>query len=144
MGLSLHLNRLDEWEATRRLGPDVRRGVAETLAVSGAPRAGELSVTLLPDEEMLELARTYRGEDRATDVLAFDLGEGELLGDVYVGVETAGRNAAAHGVTVEEEVLRLVVHGVLHLLGHDHPEGEDRYDSPMFRLQEEVLGRLGR
>ncbi len=142
MSLSLHLNRLEEWEGGRRLEPLLRRAVAETLAAAGAPEAGELSVTLLSNEEMRELNRRYRREDRPTDVLAFDLGEGDLLGDVYLGAETAARNAAERGVPSDEELVRLVVHGVLHLLGHDHPEGQDRYDSPMFRLQEEVIARL--
>lgn len=142
MSLSLHLNRLEEWEGGCRLEPLLRRAVAETLAAAGAPEAGELSVTLLSNEEMRELNRRYRREDRPTDVLAFDLGEGDLLGDVYLGAETAARNAAERGVPSDEELVRLVVHGVLHLLGHDHPEGQDRYDSPMFRLQEEVIARL--
>lgn len=143
MTLELHLNRLEEWEATARLEPVLRRAVSETLGVAGVPEAGELSVTFLGEEEIRELNRRYLAKDRPTDVLAFDLGEeGGLLGDVYVSPDVATRGAAEHGVTPEEEVVRLVVHGVLHLLGHEHPQGEERYDSPMFRLQEEVVARL--
>jgi probable rRNA maturation factor len=63
---------------------------------------------------------------------------------VYVAPEVAARTAAELGISEEEELVRLVVHGILHLLGHDHPEGDDRYASPMFRLQEELVGRLTR
>lgn len=143
MPLRLHLNRLEAWELAAGLEPVLRRSVAETLRAAEAPAEGEISVTLLPLDEMRELHRRYRGEDRPTDVLAFDLGGEALLGDVYVAPEAAASNAAEHGVRPEEELARLVVHGVLHLLGHEHPEGEERYGSPMFRLQEEVVARLG-
>lgn len=144
MALELHLNRLEERDFTADLGPLLRRAVRETLTVAGAPEAGEVSVTLLEDGEIRELNRRYLGKDRATDVLAFGLGEeGELLGDVYVAPDLAARGAVEHGATPREELVHLVVHGVLHLLGHDHPGGEARYGSEMFRVQEEVIGRLG-
>jgi probable rRNA maturation factor len=54
----------------------------------------------------------------------------------------AAREAAAHGVTLREELLRLVVHGTLHVLGHDHPEGAGRERSPMWRAQERYLRSL--
>lgn len=142
MPLDLHLNRLDEWDDAAGLEPTLRRAVRETLAAAGAPEDGELSVTFLASDEMRELSRRYLGEDAATDVLAFDLGEGALLGDVYVAPEVAAVGAASHGASPREELARLVVHGLLHLLGHDHPDGEERYESEMFRLQEEVVGRL--
>lgn len=143
MPLRLHLNRLEAWEFAAGLEPVLRRAATETLRAAGAPAEGEISVTLLPLDEMRDLHRRYRGEDRPTDVLAFDLGGGALLGDVYVAPDVAASNAAEHGVPPEQELVRLVVHGVLHLLGHEHPEGEERYGSPMFRLQEEVVARLG-
>lgn len=143
MGLDLHLNGLSAWASELPPAPLLRRAVEETLAAVGVPEAGEISVTFVPDDEMRALNRRWRGSDHPTDVLAFDLGRpGELLGDVYVPPAVAARNAAAHGVPTAQEVLRLVVHGVLHLLGHDHPEGEERYASEMFRLQERVIERL--
>jgi probable rRNA maturation factor len=94
----------------------------------------ELSLSLVDDAEMRELNRSYRQIDRPTDVLSFSLVEGEgaafrggLLGDVVIGIETAARQAAARHRAIDEEVARLLVHGVLHLLGHDHEEeGEAR------------------
>lgn len=159
MSLRLYLNRLDEWPGFGGLEGPVRRAVKAALATGGeagqatagkaGPAAGaeasrgEISVTFLPDAEMRELHRRFLGREATTDVLAFQLGEaGELLGDVYVGPEAAARSAEALGIPAREELLRLVIHGVLHLLGHEHPEGEDRVQSPMFRVQEEVLRRL--
>lgn len=65
-----------------------------------------------------------------------------LVGDVYVCPEAARRAAAEpEGPDLEQEMVRLVVHGTLHVLGHDHPEGEDRWESPMYRLQETLVER---
>lgn len=100
----------------------------------------ELSLTLLDDAEIRALNRDYLGHDRPTDVIAFALGGPEdLVGDVYLGVDQARRQAAEHGVALEEELARLAIHGTLHVLGHDHPEGEERWDSPMFARQEQIL-----
>jgi probable rRNA maturation factor len=63
-----------------------------------------------------------------------------VVGDVYIAPDVARRNAKAEGTGVREELMRLVVHGVLHVLGHDHPdEGEARYASPMWKRQERLL-----
>ena len=61
------------------------------------------------------------------------------VGDVYVGIEQAGRQAAEHGVPLDEELVRLAVHGTPHVVGHDHPEGPERLESPMFVLQERLV-----
>jgi probable rRNA maturation factor len=117
----------------------LEHAVLRTLAVEG--RSGlEMSLALLGDDEMRELNRRYLGRDRLTDVIAFALGDGEeLVGDVYIGVEQARRQAADMGVSFSEELARLAIHGTLHVLGHDHPEGDERERSPMFRLQERLL-----
>lgn len=103
----------------------------------------EISLALLGDDDIRELNQRFLGHDRPTDVIAFTLGEdAERVGDVYVGVDQARRQAAELGVPVDQELVRLAVHGTLHVLGHDHPEGEDRYDSPMFVLQERIVAEL--
>ncbi len=105
--------------------------------------AGEVSLTLLDDRGIREMNRRYLGRDRATDVIAFSLGEDDaLLGDVYIGLEQARRQATELGVPLGQELVRLAIHGTLHLLGHDHPEGEERADSPMFELQERLVREL--
>ena len=114
-------------------------GVRAALRAEGR-RDGEVSVTLLDDDGIQELNRTYLGRDRPTDVIAFSLGEEDaLLGDVYVGVPQARRQAGEYEVPVGEELLRLVIHGTLHVLGHDHPEGPERTESPMYDAQERYV-----
>lgn len=118
----------------------LERGVRATLEDGGVAE-GELSLTLLEDAAIRRLNRTHLGRDRVTDVLAFALHDGDepLLGDVYLGREQAIRQAREHGVDPEEELLRLAVHGTLHVLGHEHPEGPERTESPMFARQEELV-----
>lgn len=104
--------------------------------------SGEISITYLSDEPMLELNQRYLGHDWVPDVLSFPLHEpGEpVMGDVYVGFHQAQRQAATEKVPVAEELLRLALHGTLHLLGHDHPhDGAERSGSPMYRLQEQLV-----
>jgi len=78
------------------------------------------------------------------DVISFALHgpDDPILGDVYLGGAQAARQAEEEGVTLQEELVRLVVHGTLHVLGHDHPQGEERLESPMFLLQEELVHQL--
>lgn len=121
----------------------VRSAVRRVLRAEGHSR-GEVSVAFLADPEITELNREYLGHDRPTDVISFALHEAgdPPLGDVYVGVEQALRQAEELGVAASEELLRLVVHGTLHVLGHDHPEGPERAGSEMFLRQEEILRDL--
>lgn len=106
----------------------------------------EISVTLLDDAAIRELNARHLGHDRVTDVISFALGQeggAGLVGDVYVGAGQAARQAADAGIDCHEELVRLVVHGVLHVTGMDHPEGaEERAGSEMYRLQERLVGQL--
>lgn len=139
----LHLNGVDPWEEELPgLEEDLRQAVRLTLEATGEPVAGELSVTCLDEARIAELNREWLDREGPTDVLAFEMGgEGELLGDVYLCPAVARRAAAEEGVPFREELTRLAVHGTLHVLGHDHPEEGDRWSSPMFRLQEELVAR---
>lgn len=117
----------------------VRKAVA-----TADPGDVEVSVALLSDRDMRRLNREYLGTDRTTDVLAFSLSGGDdvTVGDVYLGYEQAARQAEEAGVSLTEELIRLAVHGTLHVLGHDHPDGPERVESPMFRLQEALVREL--
>lgn len=88
-----------------------------------------ISVNIVGDEEIKELNKEYRKNDSPTDVLAFDINEQQedgtyYLGDVVVNKEQAQRQCGEYENSVEEEISDLVGHGVLHLLGVDHPEHE--------------------
>lgn len=137
----LHLNRTEEWEGVRGEEELLRRAAEAALASSDGPLRGEVSVTCLPADEIARINREYLDRDGPTDVIAFELGGDELLGDVYVCPEVAARAAREEGVELREELVRLVVHGVLHVLGHDHPEDDGRWESSMFRLQERLVAR---
>jgi rRNA maturation RNase YbeY len=131
------------WPATASLRPVLEKGAATALETADRPVSGEIEVSFVAEDVIRELNRRYLNQSGSTDVIAFDLGDGaELIGDVYIAPEVAARNAEELGIPEAEELIRLVIHGVLHLLGHDHPEGETRLASPMFRLQEELVQRL--
>jgi len=123
---------------------ELERGVEAACLALGVSEA-EVSVALLDDDAIASLNRTHLGKDRPTDVIAFSLyEEGEsVVGDVYIGVEQAELQAAEAGVPLDEELLRLVVHGTLHVLGMDHPdEAEAREESPMYVRQEALVRQV--
>jgi len=83
------------------------------------PSSTEVSISFIDDGYMRELNLKYRDNNRTTDVLSFPQ-EGELLGDILISVDKATAQSEELGHTFEQEVRRLVVHGILHLLGYDH------------------------
>ncbi len=126
--------------ATARL-QEVSRAVLQALKV----RRAMLSITLLDSRPMARLNREHLGHRGATDVITFALGadpSGVVVADIYICVPVAREQARAHGVGVREEMVRLVVHGTLHACGWEHPEGDDRMTSPMWKLQERLVARL--
>jgi probable rRNA maturation factor len=117
-----------------RAGLDRRRlrsHAVHLLRAVGWPRA-ELSIALVDDAAIAELNARYRGIASATDVLSFAQLDGEvgdrrgaLLGDVVVSLDTAAVQARRGRRTLDDEVLRLLIHGTLHLLGHDHERDDE-------------------
>ncbi|HSG47691.1 MAG TPA: rRNA maturation RNase YbeY [Longimicrobiales bacterium] len=106
---------------------------------------GEISVALLDDGDIRALNRDHLGHDYPTDVLSFALWEeGEpVVGDIYLGYDQALRQAGEEGIPPREELLRLAVHGTLHVLGYDHPDAPaERAASEMYREQEAILAEL--
>ena len=104
-----------------------------------------IELTLLDAPAMRRLNRRATGRRGLTDVIAYALpqADGSLVGDVYV-CPAAARQWAGNGQAQREELLRLVVHGTLHVLGYDHPEGAGRTTSRMWRQQEKYVSRLTR
>ncbi len=143
MSLLVYLNRVDEWPAVAELGGRVERAARSALLASG-PTVGEVSFTFVSLPEMQELNRQWLGRDWPTDVIAFELGGGsEVVGDVYISPEMARTSAEERTDSEGREILRLVIHGALHVIGMNHPEGDDRETSEMFVTQEELLEALG-
>ncbi len=125
-------------------GPAVVERAARAAAEDRDVEAGELSLTLLDDAGMTALNREWLDREGPTDVLAFALhGEGEPpVGDIYLGVERAVAQAREEDEPVRRELARLAVHGVLHVLGWDHPSAE-REQSEMWQHQERIVRALG-
>jgi len=121
-------------EAIRGSKVDVarlRRCGQKVLSAVGESRS-ELSIALVDDPQIKELNTRWRDRRRSTDVLSFSQIEGDfadhrggLLGDVVISVETAAAEAASKHRALDEVVTKLLIHGVLHLIGHDHEEDEE-------------------
>ncbi len=101
----------------------------------------ELSILVTGDEDIRELNRKYRGKDKPTDVLSFPMGEefgGRLiLGDIVISLDTAQRQAEELGDTLESVVEKLLIHGIVHLLGYNHEIGGE--EEERFRKLEESI-----
>ena len=102
-----------------------------------------LSIAFVSAREIAALNWRHLRHRGPTDVISFGFAPGvkggPVIGDVYIAPDVARRNAQAHGRGGREETMRLVVHGVLHVLGHDHPAGDARYASAMWHRQERLL-----
>ena len=107
-------------------------------------REALISVTFLGREGMRWLNAQHMGHDYPTDVLTFALPDpaGQTIGDVYICAWVARREAQARSIPLREELIRLLVHGTLHALGRDHPEGAERTRSAMWRRQERYVEAL--
>lgn len=121
------------------------RALEAAAAATGA--TGEVSILFTDDAEMRALNAQWRGKDKPTDVLSFpsdgpDIpGEPAFLGDIAIGLETTRLDAETMGRPLKAHVSHLLVHGFLHLLGHDHIEDEDA--AVMEPLEVSILAGLG-
>jgi probable rRNA maturation factor len=111
-------------------------------------RDAMLSITFVSAAAIRRLNRRHLKRDRLTDVIAFAFRpagrKAPVVGDIYIAPGVARTAAVERGIPVREEIVRLVVHGTLHVLGHDHPETDARSTSKMWRLQERLVARLVR
>ncbi|MBO5244751.1 MAG: rRNA maturation RNase YbeY [Selenomonadales bacterium] len=145
-------NQQEKLSLTQEMEDRIIEVLEEAARVHEVDDMTEVSLMFTDDETIHEMNREYRGIDRPTDVLSFALEEGEeeeiyggpeenLLGDIIISVETAVRQAEEYGHSVEREMAFLALHGMLHLLGYDHMEEEERRE---MRAQEEaILASLG-
>ena len=98
----------------------------KAVAVEENCRLGEISVIFCSDAYLLDMNRKYLGHDYFTDIITFDYSEGELLsGDLFISVDTVRSNASFYSAEFDDELDRVMVHGLLHLIGYDdHSEEE--------------------
>ena len=119
---------------------------AARAALEYESQDGELSIVLTDDARLQELNRDYLGIDAPTDVLSFPASETDpqtgarYIGDILISVPRAQSQADAAGHALESELQLLVVHGVLHLLGHDHADPKEK--KRMWQAQAEILKSL--
>lgn len=125
----------------------LQRAAHLTLEMHSVPADAELAIVLSDDAQLQALNRDYLGIDAPTDVLSFPASEldpetgARYLGDILISVPRAAAQAEARGHSLIAEAQLLVVHGVLHLLGYDHAESEEK--AQMWAAQAQVLERLG-
>jgi probable rRNA maturation factor len=103
-----------------------------------------IAITLVTSRTIASLGARHLGHRGPTDVISFGFARergGPVVADIYIAPAVARENARREGVRVREELVRLVVHGVLHALGHDHPAGDGRMRSAMWRRQEALVAR---
>ena len=143
--MAVHLSAPGRRPSLPRVDRRLLLGRARRLLAALEHSRSELSVALVDDARIAELNAAWRGVEGPTDVLSFSLVDGphaerrgRLIGDVVIGVETAARQARRARRTLDDEVARLLIHGTLHLLGHDH----ERDDGAMMRLQGELIQRF--
>ena len=94
-------------------------------AVPAVYKDSEVSITLVDDKEIHRLNKQYRGMDKPTNVLSFELGDDVLLGDIFISLDTVKREAKEAGISVEEHTAHMIVHGMLHLQGYDHIKDDE-------------------
>ena len=121
--------------------PGIERLVRRAARAALGTRTASLAVALASDREVRRLNARDRQQDKPTNVLSYPSGENSFLGDIVLARQTVWREARAHVKPATHHVTHLVVHGTLHLLGHDHET--DRDAERMESLERRILKRLG-
>ncbi len=120
--------------------------IARRVLAAEGVREAMVSITFLGTRAMAALNRKHLGHRGATDVISFGFRESTrpapVIADIYIAPEVARANAKRHGATVREELTRLVVHGLLHVVGYDHADDDARVASRMWRRQERLVARV--
>jgi probable rRNA maturation factor len=129
-----------QWKTLLRPHNKTVRAACEAALAARKIKKGELTVVLADDAFLRELNKNYRGKDKPTNVLSFE-GEGEYLGDIVLALETIKREAKEQNKRFKDHTTHLLVHGVLHLLGHDHHRKKDA--GAMEELEIKILKKLG-
>ncbi|RUM60219.1 MAG: rRNA maturation RNase YbeY [Persephonella sp.] len=130
-------------DITKKFVKEITKKILEELNLDKV----EVSITLTDNDRIRELNKNWRNKDKETDVLSFPINEKPLryrytvLGDVIISIPFAKRQAEEIGYSYKEEILRLLIHGILHLLGYDH-EKDEKEAEIMFSLQDRIFNKL--
>ncbi|NCD05294.1 MAG: rRNA maturation RNase YbeY [Spirochaetia bacterium] len=142
---------LEEYE--KRLPYDIIESKVNLILDKLSQDEVELSITFVSDEEIQELNKQWRDKDMPTDILSFvqsdniddfdfwpDADQSNILGDMVISISAIERNCENFDVPFSQEVDRILIHGILHLLGHDHKSNDK--SEPMLLLQEKILSSI--
>ncbi|MCK9443120.1 MAG: rRNA maturation RNase YbeY [Tissierellaceae bacterium] len=142
---------IDDNQSKVNIGEDIEkelfRVVKKVLEIENIAKEYEISISFVDNETIKKLNRDYRGVDMDTDVLSFpledniDVGGPTLLGDIIISLEKALEQSKDFGHTLEREIAYLTVHSMLHLLGYDHMEEEEKFI--MRSKEKEIMKQLG-
>lgn len=143
MTASVDINITEErWlDALPQLEALAREAIDAVFDFGNFQKGQELSLTFVDDAFIQKLNRDYRGKDKPTNVLSFPQDEDGLLGDVVLAFETMAREAGEQDKSLADHTRHLIVHGTLHLLGHDHEI--DAEAEEMEKLEISILEKLG-
>ncbi len=124
-------DRQDDIEITEEIKNLIEKSISAVLKVENLDENVEVSVSFVGDDEIRDLNREYRGVDKSTDVLSFPMDDefiidNRILGDVIINTRRVMEQAEELGHSNERELSYLTVHSILHLLGYDHMEDEDK------------------
>jgi probable rRNA maturation factor len=129
--------------------PISRTSIAETVRTTLRAQKIKhalISIALLDRRGIARMNAKHLQHRGPTDVISFGFDRARpadpVVGDIYIAPDVARENARIRGVPIREELVRLIVHGTLHVLGHDHPVDESRERSPMWMLQERIVRRV--
>lgn len=125
-----------------RLGKtkDIKNWIVQVIRSEGK-RTGDLSFFFLPDEDLREINREFLGHNYNTDVIAFDYGTGGTVsGEIYMSIDTIRTNSSFYASGVRHEILRVMLHGTLHLIGYD--DKDDRGKKEMRKKEDYYLSKM--
>ena len=122
-----------------KVDPDAWTTFAEKALDAIGNSGSSATIAFVSDSNIRKLNQQFRGIDKATDVLSFPADEPDNLGDVAISVETAKKQAKDNGLSLDDEIAQLILHGLLHLSGYDH----DTDNGEMNRLELRLRRKLG-
>ena len=111
---------------------------AEEMAAAIGHHKASATIAFVSDKKIRELNKQFRGIDKATDVLSFPSDEANELGDIAISVQTAATQAKENGLTLNEEIAQLILHGLLHLSGYDHETDNGEMNKLELRLRKKL------
>ncbi|WP_339736805.1 rRNA maturation RNase YbeY [uncultured Sunxiuqinia sp.] len=123
MSINFYFEEIEEFQLDL---PKSKKWIKNTISKEGS-QPGDITFIFCSDDYLLEINRQYLDHDYYTDIITFDYVEGDLIsGDIFISVDRVRENAATFGVSFLNELNRIVIHGVLHLLGYKDKEPEEK------------------